>query len=61
MYYLKMKKINIGNLSIDEQLFKFVNEEAIPGTDIIADNFWSGFDKVLHELTPVNKDLIKKR
>ena len=61
MYCLKMKKINIGNLSIDEQLFKFVNEEAIPGTDIIADNFWSGFDKVLHELTPVNKALIKKR
>ena len=48
MYCLKMKKINIGNLSIDEQLFKFVNEEAIPGTDIISDNFWSGFDKVLH-------------
>ena len=41
-----MKKINIENLQVDENLFKFINEEAIPGTNISIDNFWSGFDKL---------------
>jgi len=56
-----MKKININNLQVDEQLFRFVNEEAIPDTKINADNFWSGFSKAVHDLAPVNKKLLEKR
>ena len=56
-----MKKINVNNLKIDEQLFKFVNEEAIPGTNINADNFWLEFSKAVHELAPVNKKLLQTR
>jgi len=56
-----MKKININNLQVDEQLFRFVNEEAIPGTNISADNFWNGFGKTVHNLAPVNKKLLEKR
>ena len=56
-----MKKIKINNLQVDEHLFRFVNEEAIPGTNINIDKFWNGFDKVVHSLTPINKELIEKR
>ena len=56
-----MKKININNLQVDEQLLRFVNEEAIPGTNINVDSFWSGFDKVVHDLALVNKKLLEKR
>ena len=56
-----MKKISIDNLQVDEQLFRFVNEEAIPGTNINADNFWSGFGKAVHILAPINKKLLEKR
>tara|TARA_B100000945_G_scaffold305407_1_gene291843 strand:+ start:1272 stop:3416 length:2145 start_codon:yes stop_codon:yes gene_type:complete len=56
-----MKKINVNNLKVDEQLYKFINDEAIPGTNINPNNFWDGFDKALHELTPINKKLIEKR
>jgi len=56
-----MKKININNLQVDEQLFRFVNEEAIPGTNINADNFWNGFGKTVHNLAPINKKLLEKR
>ena len=56
-----MKKININNLQVDEQLLRFVNEEAIPGTSINIDNFWSGFDKAVHDLALVNKKLLEKR
>ncbi len=56
-----MKKININNLQVDEQLLRFINEEAIPGTDIDVDNFWKGFSEAIHYLSPINKKLIQKR
>ena len=56
-----MKKININNLKVDEQLYAFINEEAIPGTGINVDNFWNGFSKAANELSPINKKLLNKR
>ena len=56
-----MKKININNLQVDERLFRFINEEAIPDTNINIDKFWSGFDKTVHNLAPINKKLLEKR
>ena len=56
-----MKKIKINNLQVDEPLFKFLNEEAIPGTNINVDKFWEDFDKAVHNLAPINKELLKKR
>jgi len=56
-----MKRTNVNNLKVDEQLFSFVNEEAIPGTNISIDKFWSGFDKAAHNLAPINKKLLEKR
>ena len=53
-----MKKIKINNLQVDEHLFRFVNEEAIPGTNINIDKFWSGFDKAVHNLFPINRKLL---
>ena len=38
-----MKKININNLQVDEGLFNFLNEEAIPGTNINIDKFLEWF------------------
>ncbi len=56
-----MKKITVNNLKVDEQLYKFINEEVIPGTNINPNNFWDGFDKALHYLSPLNKKLLEKR
>ena len=50
-----MKKIKINNLQVDEPLFKFLNEEAIPGTNINVDKFWEDFDKAVQNLAPINK------
>ena len=55
-----MKKVSINNLQISEDLFKFVNEEAIPGTNLESNKFWKDFDEAVHKLTPVNKKLLKK-
>ena len=56
-----MKKVTINDLKIDENLIKFINDEAIPGTGLDSDHFWKEFSNVVHEVTPKNKNLIKKR
>ncbi len=59
-----MKKeayIQFKNLSISERLFKFVNNEILPGTKISSSNFWSGFSKTVHKLSKKNKKLLEKR
>ena len=56
-----MKFINKNELKINKTLFDFINEEVLPGTDVDSDEFWNKFAKVVHELSPINKKLIKKR
>ena len=56
-----MKKININELKVDSKLFEFVNTEIIPGTSINQEDFWSKFEKAVHNLAPINKNLIIKR
>ncbi len=56
-----MNYIKQNNLKIDQILFEFINKEVIPGTNIKSDDFWDKFEKVVHELAPINKNLIEKR
>ena len=58
---MKEKYIKIRNLSVSEKLFRFVNEELLPKTKIKKENFWNGFDKYVHGLSPKNKKLLKIR
>ena len=56
---LKYQKIN--NLKVSEDLLLFVNDELLKNTKISPEKFWKGFDEVVHELAPKNKELIKVR
>ena len=56
-----MRVIDKNGLKISSTLFEFINNEILPGTSIKSDNFWNKFEKVVHELSPINKSLIKKR
>ena len=58
---MSKKYLNIQNLSVSEDLYNFINKEALPETDISEKNFWSGISKVAHELTPINKKLLSVR
>ena len=58
---MSKKYVNYQNLSISENLYNFVNKEAIPGTDVSIENFWKGLSQISHELTPKNKELLKIR
>ncbi len=48
-------------LKINTKLLDFVNNEIIPGTNIKSEEFWTSFEKTVHELAPINKKLIQKR
>jgi malate synthase len=50
-----------NGLKISTKLFNFINNEIIPGTGIETDKFWNNFEKVVHELAPLNKNFIQKR
>ena len=50
-----------NGLKINTKLLNFVNNEIIPGTNIKSEQFWTNFEKVVHELAPINKSLIEKR
>ncbi|MEE6177439.1 malate synthase G [Mycobacterium sp. 050134] len=54
-------RVSVGNLRVARVLYDFVNNEALPGTDIDPDTFWAGVDKVVADLTPKNQDLLNRR
>src|ERR1700741_2802960 len=53
-------RVSVGNLRVARVLYDFVNNEALPGTDIDPDSFWAGLDKVVTDLTPQNQDLLRR-
>ncbi|KBZ62014.1 malate synthase G [Mycobacterium colombiense] len=54
-------RVSAGNLRVARVLYDFVNNEALPGTDIDPDSFWAGVDKVVTDLTPKNQELLRRR
>lgn len=50
-----------GNLQIAKELYEFIHSEALPGTGLETEQFWAGFDAIIHDLTPKNKELLAIR
>ena len=58
---MSIKYKNVENLKVSEDLLNFVNNELLKDTPVSPEKFWSGFSKVVHDLAPKNKELIKIR
>ena len=56
-----MSIIEKNGLKISSTLFEFIDKEVIPGTKVKPDDFWDKFEKIVNELTPLNKNLFKKK
>ena len=54
-------RVVVGDLRVAKVLYDFITDEALPGTDIDPDTFWSGVDKVVADLTPQNQELLARR
>ncbi|MCF6094036.1 malate synthase G [Microaerobacter geothermalis] len=53
--------IKVGNLKVAQVLYEFINSEALPGSGLTSEQFWSDLDTLIHDLTPKNKALLAKR
>ena len=54
-------RIEAGALQVDKELYDFINDEALPGTGVSPEAFWSGFDRLIHDLSPQNRELLATR
>ncbi|MCF6434460.1 malate synthase G [Pseudoalteromonas sp. MMG022] len=50
-----------AGLTIDQCLYDFVNQQALPGTGLTQEAFWQGFACIIDTLSPLNKALLSKR
>ena len=58
---MREQYIKIHNLSVAKNLADFVKNELLLDTNVGPDEFWKGFDRVVHELAPKNKKLLEIR
>ena len=53
--------ITKGSLSVTEELLNFLSTEVLPGLEISEDHFWLSLEKIIHEFSPRNKELLDIR
>jgi malate synthase len=56
-----MGHIDKHGLKVDAGFAAFFDEQALPGTGVTAEQFWSGFSAIVHDLGPKNHALLQKR
>ena len=54
-------RVSVGDIAVARSLYDFVNEEALPGTGVTAEAFWTGLDAIVRDLAPENRALLEKR
>ena len=58
---MKNNYIKINDLKVSSSLLDFINNELFFETNINVKKFWKDFDKIVHELSKKNKNLIEIR
>jgi malate synthase len=53
--------VTVNAVLIDKALYDFVNDEAMPGTGVKPDGFWSGFADLVQRLAARNAALLQRR
>ncbi|NOX30996.1 MAG: malate synthase G [Actinobacteria bacterium] len=56
-----MPRVDRARLQVDSELVAFVENEALPGTDLRADEFWAALAALISDLTPRNQRLLAVR
>ena len=56
-----MNRVQVGGLSVAEVLYRFVMDEALPGSDVEPETFWAGAEAFIHDFAPRNRELLARR
>jgi malate synthase len=54
-------RVQVGALGVADVLYRFVVDEALPGSAVDPDVFWAGTDAVIHEFAPLSRELVAGR
>ncbi|MGI9408151.1 MAG: malate synthase G, partial [Hyphomicrobiaceae bacterium] len=54
-------RIQHGDISVAQVWHDFIETEALPGTGVAPDVFWTGLDAIVHEFGPKNRALLARR
>ena len=55
------QRIEAGGLRVAKALYDFIKDEALPGTGVDLERFWSALADIIHELAPRNRALLAQR
>ena len=55
------KRLNRSNLQISETLVNFIENEALPNTNVSAERFWNKLELILNQFVPLNQKLLETR
>ena len=58
---LKIGRIDACGLQVEARLHRFVEAEALPGTGVSAEAFWSALAALVRDLAPRNRELLAVR
>jgi malate synthase len=50
--------IERNGLTIANELYRFIEDEALPDSEVSSDAFWSGFSQLIKEMAPRNRELL---
>ncbi|MBW8708317.1 MAG: malate synthase G [Alphaproteobacteria bacterium] len=56
-----VERVSVHGLAVARPLYDFIGNEALPGSGVEADKFWSGFAALALRLMPQNKALLAER
>jgi len=54
-------RVERAGLQIASELADFIETEALPGTGVTAETFWTGFSELVHDFGPRNSELLEAR
>ncbi|MEY2654889.1 MAG: hypothetical protein RLZZ524_1917 [Pseudomonadota bacterium] len=54
-------RTSIHGLKVATELFRFIEDEVLPGTGVASASFWAGFDAIVRDLAPRNAALLAER
>lgn len=54
-------RVSKGGLQVAASLYQLIQDEILPGSGVDETQFWTGFDSLIHGLSPINHALLQTR
>ncbi|XVQ06415.1 hypothetical protein ACQP1W_27560 [Spirillospora sp. CA-255316] len=55
------QRVRVGQLHVAAELHRFLTDEALPGSGVRPDVFWSAVESIILDLTPRHRELLGVR